>query len=144
MKKVFSLILTLVLVAVTLCAPAAAASYGETGIGTIPGYEGDVKLGTPIAAYAPEALGYDILANMYAIAAAAGYEFTVPANGNLRWYTRDDSGILRNVIISQKLIFISSLDTNSDYPCGACYCVPMVCANGEGMWDMSTGTNLFI
>lgn len=144
MKNAFSLILTLVLVAVTLCAPAAAASYDVTDIGTIPGYEGEVKLGTPIAAYVPEALGDDILANMDAIAAAAGYDSKTPADDNLRWYTRDDGGILRNVIISQKLIFVSSLDTNSDYPCGACYCAPMVCTDGEAMWDMSTGMNLFI
>ena len=151
MKKVISAVITIALLIATLCVTASAAEIEETGFaithGATIGETALVSIGTPIAVYGQEVLTEDssVLAELDKLAIEAGYETKDADNGSLRWYTANDEGIIRNVIIGDGCIFVSSLDTNSDFPCGACFMFSSpICTDGTAAWDVDSGSQLFI
>jgi hypothetical protein len=147
MRKFFVVITTIALLICALCVTASAAEIAKPGF-TITHDAGITpSIGTPIAAYGQEALteGSDVLAELDKLAAEAGYEAKEGTGDNiLRWYTSDDEGIVRNVLIGQGYVFVSSLDTNSDFPCGACFMFSSpISMDGTAAWDMDSGNQLF-
>ena len=48
------------------------------------------------------------------------------------------------MIVGDGYVMVSALDTMNGYPVGACYLVPMLTCTGEEVFDIDTGTNLFI